>query len=106
MLSWFQLGSNSPESSLRSTIQTISPSFGITYTYIAMHRRARVPGLASRQRDVLRIAEGRGVVRRRDLVARFGVSREAARGDLGRLVTAGLLRRSGTGRGSRYVPVR
>jgi DNA-binding NtrC family response regulator len=62
------------------------------------------PGLTPRQLAALRIADERGAVRRQDLVVRFGVSTEAARLDLADLVRAGLLRRSGTGRGTRYEP--
>lgn len=74
------------------------------------HDVGAVPGgtnsaqLTSRQRDVLRIVAGRGVVCRRDLISRFGISREAAHDDLAALVHAGLLRRSGVGRGTRYAP--
>lgn len=77
-----------------------------------LHEVAAAPGgeesacaqVTSRQRHVLRIAVSRGAVRRRDLVSRFGISREAAHEDLVALVRAGLLRRSGTGRGSTYSP--
>ncbi len=47
-----------------------------------------------------------GEVRRGDLMARCGVSREAARKALASLERAGLVRRDGAGRGVRYVPPR
>lgn len=56
------------------------------------------------QDEALRMAAtGRGV-RRRDLIARCGVSREVARRELARLVHTGALQRVGRGRGTRYVP--
>jgi DNA-binding NtrC family response regulator len=61
--------------------------------------------LTPRQREALRLAREVGVVRRSDLVARFGVSGEAVRRDLGALVAAGLLRREGNQRGTAYRPV-
>jgi DeoR/GlpR family transcriptional regulator of sugar metabolism len=60
--------------------------------------------ISNRQRLVLELAARRGVVRRLDLVRRFGVSRETARQELARLVAAGFLQRAGAGRGVRYVP--
>jgi DNA-binding NtrC family response regulator len=63
-------------------------------------------GLSYRQRDVLRLAVARGMIRRRDVVGRFGISREAAHADLALLVRAGLLFRSGAGRGSRSALAR
>jgi DNA-binding NtrC family response regulator len=60
------------------------------------------PRLTARQAEALRIATERGEVRRGDLRVRFGVSRETAHQDLVWLVGAGLLRRTGRGRGSRY----
>ena len=59
-------------------------------------------GLSPRQRGVLHFARSLGVVRRGDLVARFGVSREVARRDLASLVRMGLLDRSGACRGTLY----
>jgi DNA-binding NtrC family response regulator len=59
-------------------------------------------GLTSRQSAVLRLAERSGSVRRADLIARFGISREAARQDLVALVRAGVLTRSGACRGTVY----
>jgi DNA-binding NtrC family response regulator len=56
------------------------------------------------QREALRIVAERREVRRRDVMARCGISRELARRELVRLVRAGLLRRVGSGRGARYVP--
>jgi DNA-binding NtrC family response regulator len=60
--------------------------------------------LTLRQRAALHVADERGVVRRGDLITRFGISSETARSDLGGLVRAGLLRRSGAGRGTVYEP--
>jgi two-component system nitrogen regulation response regulator GlnG len=55
------------------------------------------------QEQALRLAATRGEVRRRDLVARGGLSAEAARRALLGLERAGALRREGGGRGTRYV---
>ena len=55
------------------------------------------------QELALRLASGRGAVRRRDLVARGGISPEVARRALLGLQRAGLVRREGSGRGVRYV---
>ncbi len=57
------------------------------------------------QYEALRVAGERGDLRRRELVSRFRVSREAARRELAGLVRLGLLRLTGRGRGARYVPV-
>jgi DNA-binding NtrC family response regulator len=59
-------------------------------------------GLTWVQEDALRIAVERGEVRRRDVIIRCGISREAARRQLVGLVERGLLRRIGSGRGARY----
>ncbi len=56
-----------------------------------------------RQRVALDLVMRGGAVRPLDLMRRFRVSRETARQDLGLLVTAGVLRRDGAGRGVRYV---
>ena len=61
------------------------------------------PALTPYQEEALQIVARRGEVRRRDLVARFGISREAARRQLVALARVGVLRRVGSGRGSRYV---
>jgi DNA-binding NtrC family response regulator len=61
---------------------------------------AAVP--SPRQQIALELAAERGLVCRKDLISRFGVSREAARRDLAALVAAGLLCRTGRGRGTRY----
>jgi hypothetical protein len=53
------------------------------------------------QELALRLASGRGAVRRRDLVAHGGISPEAARRALLGLERAGVVRREG--RGVRYV---
>lgn len=55
------------------------------------------------QREALRIVADRREVRRRDVMARCGISRELARRELAGLVRAGLLRRVGSGRGTRYA---
>ena len=64
------------------------------------------PALTPYQEEALQIAARRGEVRRRDLVGRFGISREGARRHLLSLARMGLLRRVGGGRGSRYILVR
>jgi DNA-binding NtrC family response regulator len=55
------------------------------------------------QEQALRLAATRGEVRRRDLVARFEISAEAARRALLGLERARVLQREGSGRGARYV---
>jgi DNA-binding NtrC family response regulator len=55
------------------------------------------------QELALRLASSRGAVRRRDLVARGGISPEVARRALLGLERADLVRREGRGRGVRYV---
>jgi DNA-binding NtrC family response regulator len=55
------------------------------------------------QELALRLASGRGAVRRRDLVARGGISPELARRALLGLERAGLVRREGRGRGVLYL---
>jgi two-component system response regulator HydG len=69
----------------------------------------RVPAggmpLAAVQRVALDLASSRGEVRRRDVMARCGISREAARRVLVGLERAGVVERAGNGRGSRYVLV-
>jgi DNA-binding NtrC family response regulator len=57
------------------------------------------------QREALRLAFRRRELRRRELVERCGVSREVAHRGLTGLVRLGLLRRIGSGRGARYVPL-
>jgi len=56
------------------------------------------------QSEALRIVSERREVRRRDFMARCGISQELARRELVGLVALGLLRRVGHGRGSRYLP--
>jgi len=76
-------------------------------------RRDRLPtvarvlgtGLTPVQEQALRLASNSGEVRRGDLVARCGISRESARRALLGLERAGIVRREGSGRGVRYVPV-
>ena len=60
-------------------------------------------GLTPRQAEILRVASESGVIRRRDIIERFGLSGEAARRDLHTLTRHGLLRREGNHRGSRYL---
>jgi transcriptional regulator with GAF, ATPase, and Fis domain len=60
--------------------------------------------LTPRQREAVRIAAVSGCVCRRDLTKRFGVSGEAVRRDLARLVRAGWLIRSGDRRRTVYRP--
>jgi DNA-binding NtrC family response regulator len=57
------------------------------------------------QQEALRIVSERREVRRRDIIARCRVSREAARRALADLVQLGLLRRIGLGRRARYGPL-
>jgi DNA-binding NtrC family response regulator len=59
--------------------------------------------LTSVQELALRLASGPGAVRRRDLVARGGISPELTQRALLGLERAGLVRREGRGRGMRYV---
>jgi DNA-binding NtrC family response regulator len=54
------------------------------------------------QEEAMRVASRRGVVRRRDLVERSGISRESARRALLDLERAGIVRRVGKGRGVAY----
>lgn len=61
--------------------------------------------LSRLQHEALRIVFERHEVRRRDFIARCGISREVARRELASLVRLGLLRRVGFGRGARYVPL-
>jgi predicted HTH transcriptional regulator len=51
------------------------------------------------------VAAERRELPRRELVARFRLSREAARRELAGLVGLGLLHLVGRGRGARYVPL-
>ena len=55
------------------------------------------------QAEALRLAAAGGEVRRGDLMARCGISRDRARRTLASLVERGLLRRLGSGRGAWYV---
>jgi len=57
------------------------------------------------QHEALRIVSERREVRRRDIIARCRISREVARRELAGLVRLGFLRRVGSGRGARYVPL-
>jgi two-component system response regulator HydG len=57
------------------------------------------------QREALRLASRRRELRRGELMAQFGISREVAHRCLTGLVGHGLLRRIGFGRGARYVPL-
>ena len=74
-------------------------------------RRARLPEgmrelgirLTPVQEQALRVAATHGEVRRRDLVARCGISPELARRALLGLERADALRREGRGRGARYI---
>jgi DNA-binding NtrC family response regulator len=57
------------------------------------------------QREALRLVSRRRELRRGELMQRFGISREIAHRCLAALVGRGLLRRIGSGRGARYVPL-
>jgi transcriptional regulator with GAF, ATPase, and Fis domain len=59
-------------------------------------------GLTGRQREILRLASAGGAVTRGEVMARFALSGEAARRELVELARAGVVERSGGGRGSRY----
>jgi DNA-binding NtrC family response regulator len=65
----------------------------------------RAPGieLTPVQEQALRLASSRGELRRGDLMARCGISRESARKALLGLERAGVVQREGSGRGVRYV---
>jgi len=58
--------------------------------------------LGSRQRVALELVRAHGVVTRSQLAAACGISGELARRELQALVSLGLLRRAGHGRGTRY----
>ncbi|MBI3104143.1 MAG: sigma 54-interacting transcriptional regulator [Candidatus Rokubacteria bacterium] len=64
---------------------------------------ALVANLTPVQREALRLAASRGGVWRRALIARCGISREAAWRVLVGLVRVGALWRKGSGRGARYL---
>ena len=74
-------------------------------------RRDRLPesmrtlgiSLTPAQEQALRLASSRGEVRRGDLMASWGISREAARRALLGLERAGAIRREGSGRGAPSV---
>jgi DNA-binding NtrC family response regulator len=70
-------------------------------------RIARTSGgiLTSLQDLALRLASSHGAVRRSDLVSQDGVSRESARRALHGLEKVGVVRREGSGRAVRYVPM-
>jgi DNA-binding NtrC family response regulator len=57
------------------------------------------PSLTPAQRQALRLVSSRGEVRRGDLVARCGITREAARREQAGLVRVGAVRREASGRG-------
>ena len=59
--------------------------------------------LSRHQAEAFRMASAGGEVRRGDLMARCGISRDRARRTLASLVERGLLRRLGSGRGAWYV---
>jgi DNA-binding NtrC family response regulator len=75
----------------------------ITEMAFAEARPGGHAGMTPYQAEALRIAGRRGEVCRRDLVRRFGISREVVRRQLVALAQAGLLRQVGSGRGARYV---
>lgn len=66
---------------------------------------AATAALSWLQREALRLARERRELRRRDVIARCGISRETARRELAALVRLGFLRLVGRGRGARYVPL-
>lgn len=61
-------------------------------------------GLTRLQREALVLATERGEVSRAAFIARYGISRWACRRGLAGLVTAGLLRKVGARRATRYMP--
>ena len=65
--------------------------------------RALALRLSPVQEQALQFAFGRREVRRRDLVARCGISPASAQRALSGLERAGVVRREGSGRGARYV---
>jgi two-component system response regulator HydG len=67
-----------------------------------MEARPRPP-LTWLQREARRLAEERQELRRVDFMARCGISRQVAGRELAGLVSAGVLRQVGAGRGARYV---
>jgi DNA-binding NtrC family response regulator len=68
-------------------------------------RAAHESTLSWLQHQALRSAAERGELRRREVTARFRVSREVARRELAGLVRLGLLRLVGRGRGAKYMVV-
>jgi predicted ArsR family transcriptional regulator len=66
--------------------------------------RALGAGFTPVQEQALCMVSSRGEVRRGDLVARCGISRESARKALLGLERAGVLRQEGSGRGVRLAP--
>jgi DNA-binding NtrC family response regulator len=84
---------------------------GVEDIVLPRFRRELVPvaehalgiGLTPVQEEALRLVLSRGEVRRGDLVARCGISREWARKALVGLERAGAVRREGSGRGARYI---
>ena len=90
-------------------LQSLTDSSGLDAIRALAPLPAMTGGAAevtARQRVALGVAERHGTVRRADIIARFGMSREAARRDLTALVRAGLLERCGGGRGTIYRPIR
>jgi transcriptional regulator with GAF, ATPase, and Fis domain len=65
--------------------------------------RGSVGSIGQRAAAILDLARRCGSVRRGDVIARLGVSRETARKALDALVATCRLRRQGAGRGTRYV---
>jgi DNA-binding NtrC family response regulator len=61
--------------------------------------------LSGRQQVALELARAHGAVIRSQLAAACGISGELARRELQALVSLGLLRRAGAGRGTRYGPL-
>jgi len=66
-------------------------------------RPATTATLTRYEAEALSLAAAGGEVRRGDLMARCGISRDRARRTLASLVERGLLRRLGSGRGAWYV---
>ncbi|MEN9401447.1 MAG: DeoR-like helix-turn-helix domain [Verrucomicrobiota bacterium] len=67
------------------------------------HAAPDFPG-NERQEEIVRIATGKGWVTSGEVVKKLGIVKDTAVRDLNDLIDMGLLRKEGTGRGTRYFP--
>jgi DNA-binding NtrC family response regulator len=91
---------------VRRRVKWVMPE-DITLPRLRRDRAVRASGgiLTSLQDLALHLASSRGAVRRSDLVSKYGVSRESARRALHGRERVGVVRREGSGRAVRYVPM-